>query len=88
MPRRAHIIHQVNFFLNRKGEAMYTNTNASKNGAAITAFPPETPIGMCYVPFQQWETPYAENIALERGTMFPSLDLPFCGKEGSRNERQ
>lgn len=66
---------------------MYTNTNASKNDAVTTAFPPETPIGMCYVPFQQWETPYAENIALERGTMFPSLDLPFCGKEGSCNER-
>lgn len=48
-------------------------------------FPPETPVGMCYVPFQQWETPYAENAALENGTMFPSLNLPFLGREVDNN---
>ncbi len=53
-----------------------------------STFPEETPIGMCYVPFQQWETPYAENMALERGTMFPSLDKPFCGKEISDYARK
>jgi len=58
-------------------------TNENKS-----AFPSETPIGMCYVPFQQWETPYAENMALERGTMFPSLDKPFCGKEISDYARK
>ena len=61
--------------------AMNTNMNKSP-------FPEETPIGMCYVPFQQWETPYAENVALERGTMFPSLDLPFYGKEVNSNGRK
>lgn len=66
---------------------MYTGTKPSGNGE-MSAFPAETPIGMCYVPFQQWETPYAENIALERGTMFPGLDLPFCGKEAGCNERK
>ena len=59
------------------------NTNMNKS-----PFPEETPIGMCYVPFQQWETPYAENVALERGTMFPSLDLPFYGKEVNSNGRK
>lgn len=58
-------------------------TNENKS-----TFPEETPIGMCYVPFQQWETPYAENMALERGTMFPSLDKPFCGKEISDYARK
>lgn len=72
---------------NRKGVIMYINYRSSDSGT-LSAFPAETPIGMCYVPFQQWEEPYAENIALERGTMFPSLDLPFCGKEVSGNERK
>ncbi|MGN0674473.1 MAG: spore coat associated protein CotJA [Oscillospiraceae bacterium] len=69
---------------------MYNNANLPNNnkGNELSAFPAETPIGMCYVPFQQWEIPYAENIALERGTIFPSLDLPFLGKEISDNERK
>jgi hypothetical protein len=45
-------------------------------------FPPKTPIGMCYVPFQQWETPLAENIGFEAGTIFPSLVLPFSTEKG------
>lgn len=51
------------------------------------AFPPETPIGMAYVPFQQWEEPLPENTALENGTVFPSLVLPFVGKEVPYNDR-
>lgn len=70
---------------------MYINMKSSDNGTmdngTMSAFPAETPIGMCYVPFQQWEKPYAENIALEQGTMFPSLDLPFLGREVSGNGR-
>lgn len=66
---------------------MNTNMNMAVDGS-LSAFPANTPVGMCYVPFQQWETPYAENIALERGTMFPSLDQPFCGKEGLCSERK
>lgn len=58
------------------------------NNENKSAFPDEAPVGMCYVPFQQWETPYAENMALERGTMFPSLDKPFCGKEISDYARK
>jgi hypothetical protein len=66
-------------FSNPKGVNMTTQTTV--NIESMTAFPAEMPIGMCYVPFQQWETPYAENVALEKGTIFPSLDLPFMGKE-------
>gem|GEM_PF-1857648 len=40
-------------------------------------FPEQTPIGMAYIPFQPWEEPYDAQQGLERGTMFPSLDLPF-----------
>lgn len=44
-------------------------------------FPEHTPIAMAYVPFQQWEEPYPENKALEEGTIFPSLNLKFCGRK-------
>lgn len=47
----------------------------------VSPFPKETPIGMAYVPYQQWEKPYDEQVALERGTIFPSLDKPFIGEE-------
>lgn len=65
--------------------------NNSINGKCSTAglnvpegkFPPNTPLAMSYVPYQQWEETYKENVALEKGTIFPSLDLPFCGKEGA-----
>lgn len=53
----------------------------------ISPFPAETPIGMAYVPFQQWETPYDERMAISRGTVFPSLDLPFIGEEAVPRER-
>ena len=43
-------------------------------------FPQNTPIGMAYVPFQEWEEPYDENTALMKGTIFPSLDKPFLGR--------
>lgn len=63
---------------------MITGNNI--NSESMTTWPAEMPIGMCYVPFQQWEKPYAENVALERGTIFPSLDLPFMGREEYHNE--
>ncbi|MCD7730280.1 MAG: spore coat associated protein CotJA [Oscillospiraceae bacterium] len=38
---------------------------------------------MCYVPFQSFGETYAENTALEVGTVFPDLDFPFEGREVS-----
>lgn len=37
----------------------------------------EFPIGMGYVPWQRWCQTYPMPQALERGTIFPELDLPF-----------
>ena len=54
----------------------------------ISIFPAETPIGMSYVPFQQWDTTYDDNVALQRGTLFPKLDLPFIGEEAVPNGRK
>lgn len=35
------------------------------------------PVGMGYVPRQNWETPYPMEQGFHRGTIFPSLDYPF-----------
>ena len=37
------------------------------------------PLAMAYVPFQKWRSTYSLEKALERGTLFPDLDLPFKG---------
>lgn len=38
------------------------------------------PIGMSYVPWQQWENIYDPQKALMNGTIFADLNLPFTGK--------
>lgn len=37
----------------------------------------EIVLAMGMIPVQPWETPYAPDTALNRGTIFPRLDLPF-----------
>ena len=34
---------------------------------------------MAYTPMQQWKTTYSSKQALNAGTVFPELDLPFQG---------
>ena len=43
------------------------------------------PLAMAYVPFQMWEKPYEADVALSRGTIFPSIDKPFIGEEAVKN---
>lgn len=64
------------------------NGKCSRRGVyqPVGMLPQHTPLAMAYVPFQKWEDPYAENYALYKGTIFPSLDLPFCGKEAAIND--
>lgn len=45
------------------------------------------PLAMAYVPMQKWGEQYAPAVALERGTIFPELDLPFIGEEAVPHER-
>lgn len=40
-------------------------------------FPSKTPLGMAYVPFQQWGEVYGEDEAFSYGTLFPELNFPF-----------
>ena len=51
----------------------------------VGMFPEDTPLAMAYVPYQVWETPYEEDVALQRGTIFRSLDKPFIGEEAVKN---
>ena len=41
-------------------------------------------LAMGFVPRQAWEVPYEYDVALKRGTIFPSLDKPFLGEEAVR----
>ncbi len=38
-------------------------------------------LAMAFVPYQMWENPYTMDVALHRGTIFPSLDKPWIGEE-------
>lgn len=53
--------------------------------APTSVFPPVTPPGMAYVPYQQWGEIYESDRGLRQGTMFPVLDYPFYG--GACNEK-
>jgi hypothetical protein len=48
----------------------------------MSAFPPYTPVGMCYVPMQRIKTVYEPEIAFRQGTLFPDLDKPWLDGRG------
>lgn len=68
-----------------------TGGNTGDIGGEISPMPPthdggfdnmylgDLPLAMCYVPMQRWNTTYSLQRGLERGTIFPELDLPFTG---------
>ena len=47
----------------------------------ISPLPEEPVVAMAYVPFQNPATIYSAEQGLQRGTLFPCLDKPFCGCE-------
>ena len=50
-----------------------------------SSFPAHVSLAMAYVPYQRFENLYDEDKALERGTLFKDLDLPFYGgKRGAK----
>lgn len=49
---------------------------------AVRPLPPNTVEAMAYVPFQQFQTTYPSDKALDAGTLFPELDKPFYGRRG------
>ncbi len=60
----------------------YSKCSAEELTVPKRRLPENMPLAMAYVPYQSWDETYAENTALAKGTIFPSLDLPFLGREG------
>jgi hypothetical protein len=58
-----------------------------RSPAAGGTLPKKLAYAMAYVPFQPWESPYEDDVALSRGTAFPCLDKPFIGEEAVKNAR-
>ncbi len=56
-----------------------TNMQAHKH--VISPLPEEPVVAMAYVPFQNPVVIYSAEQGLQRGTLFPCLDKPFCGCE-------
>ncbi len=80
---------------NKQYEKMSYDNNMMKSHSSEctlkqpkTAFPECAPVGMAYIPYQMWEAPYDDEIALFRGTIFPSLDKPFIGEEAVNSDRK
>ncbi len=46
-----------------------------------STFPSRVSLAMMYVPYQRFENLYEPEKALERGTLFADLDLPFYGSK-------
>lgn len=47
-----------------------------------TPLPKDYVVAMAYVPYQQFNTIYPAEKALDTGTAFPELDKPFYGRKG------
>lgn len=79
----------------RPEEPSYTVRNPY--GAADNRFCPcrecdlshadQLPLGMGYVPVQEWQNTYDTQTALCRGSLFPELYKPFAGSRGERYVR-
>lgn len=59
----------------------------TQNNMTRSRFPEDTPVGMAYVPFQQWSEPYDEATAFSAGTIFLELNLPFEPEGGCNGQR-
>lgn len=57
---------------NQNSRQQMTNSGSMAQGQTS-----RFPVGMGYVPMQQWEAPYPIHYGFTRGTIFPSLDYPF-----------
>ena len=70
---------RTNTRLNCRGEE-----NHSQFPARATWGLENYPLASVYSPIQQWRNLYEPEAALERGTLFKELDLPFVCGEANR----
>lgn len=54
----------------------------SENIQEEFSFPARVSLAMAYVPYQPFDNLYDGETALNRGTLFKALDLPFTGGKG------
>lgn len=71
--------------MNQQGIMQRNDNSRNAMNGMTERFPQNTPIGMAYVPFQQWGEVYSEDEAFENGTLFPELNFPF-ERGADRNE--
>lgn len=55
-------------------------TNINSGAVSDDRMPQCPALAMAYVPIQSLDTIYPAELALKRGTLYPELDKPFCGK--------
>lgn len=65
--------------LNEYGLFCIDQTPQMPEAVQESSFPAKVSLAMMYVPYQRFERLYDEEKALERGTLFEELDLPFYG---------
>ena len=65
--------------LNEYGLFCIDQTPQMPEAVQESIFPAKVSLAMMYVPYQRFERLYGEEKALERGTLFEELDLPFYG---------
>ena len=68
--------------LNEYGLFCIDQTPQMPEAVQESSFPAKVSLAMMYVPYQRFERLYGEEKALERGTLFEELDLPFYGGKG------
>lgn len=56
-----------------------------RNGAVRSWGLHDHPLAMVYAPYQHFRDTYTTEVALDRGTLFAELDLPFEGTGNKRN---
>lgn len=61
---------------------MRSTDNRQDSAIAENAFPMHLTLAQAYVPKQAWETPLPPQDALEAGSVFPSLVMPFLKGKG------
>lgn len=59
--------------------ARFSNDDFNKSCVA-TEFPGDATPTMAYIPFQLDKTAYEPEKALQEGTLFTTLNKPFCGR--------
>lgn len=65
------------FQCNRQDIDQKNVENSNKNCCSTFG---RAPLAIAYVPMQQWDKTYKLDIALQKGTIFPELSMPFTGK--------